>query len=141
MTYADEELVAELCKEATRNSQDSTALDTVIEKGINHAERKINRMLRAAQVKIPIVPQDHSTIKDEDPLLNLFEAGDLYAAKFILDTYYSGVEGVGAPSSYKSDADDDVNGYIEIIREGYNEDDPDTPTEVKIPVGSLVRRY
>ncbi|MDY9922789.1 hypothetical protein [Methanobacterium sp.] len=141
MTYADVEVVTALTKEATANSSGSTALTLVITKGIKHADRTINGTLRDEKIPIPTVPEDHDSVDDEDPLTNLLEAGDLYAIAFIMDTYYSGMEGVGSPKTYRQTADDLVAKYVNIIREGYNEEDPDNPADVKIPVGSLVRRY
>jgi hypothetical protein len=140
VTYANADVVAELAKEAIANT-DQSATPT-IEKSIRHAEIKINGKLRRAKISIPSLPESRESLEDKDPLNNLLEAGDLYAAAFVLSTYYSGNDYTSpAVRDYRTDADELLDAYIEIIQEGYNKDDPDNPTDVKIPVGSLVRRY
>lgn len=139
VTYADSEVVAELAKEVIANTDKNAA--PTIEKAIRHAEIKINGKLRRAKISIPSVPEFRESLDDEDPLNNLLEAGDLYAAAFVFSTYYSGSDYTSpAVKDYRADADELVDAYIEIILEGYNQEDPNNPNDVKIPVGSLVRR-
>lgn len=140
MVYANSDEVITLTKEVIGNIQDEATATATITKAINHAERKINSKLRKSGVKIPIVPADVGELEDNNPLLSLLEAGTLYAIGFVLDTGYSGTEPSATARTHRSDADDLVDAYIEIIREGYNKEDPENDFPVNIPVGSLVRR-
>jgi len=137
VTYADPGVVTTLTNEVMANMEEPVATATLT-KALSHADIKINSELRKNSIPIPTIPE---TIDEEDPINNLLEAGTLYASAFIFNTAYSGNETLSpAARDYKSDADLLVESYIEIIREGYQKEDPDNPVSVKIPVGSLVRR-
>ncbi len=137
LTYADQTIVSTLTSEIAENMEEPVKTST-LNQAINHAEITINSKLRKNKIDIPTIP---GTVEKEDPLNNLLDAGILYAAAFFFDTGYSGNETSSpAARSYRSDADALVDDYIEIIREGYNQDDPDNDKPVRIPIGSLVRR-
>ncbi|BDZ68595.1 hypothetical protein [Methanobacterium ferruginis] len=137
MTYAVSEEVTNLTNEIMEPMTTDVA-NATLTKAISHAEIKINSKLRKNNIDISTIPD---TVEEKDPINNLIEAGTLYAAAFVFDTGYSGNE-TSSPAvrTYRSDADELVDAYIEIIREGYNTEDPDIKKSVKIPVGSLVRR-
>ena len=142
-TYADRDTVSNLANELLANPEGGNdAISQLINRAIKHAQTKINGKLRKAKIQIPEIPVDIETIDEEDPILNLLEAGDLYASAFVIDTKYSEADNQSPTSRvYRTDADEAVDAYIEIIREGYNQDDPENPMDVKIPIGSLVPRW
>lgn len=136
MTYANSDTVKTLTNEQKPKNPNSSTIkyDTILIQALDHAETKIDSELFKNHVPIPTIPE---SIPKKDPLNNLVKAANLYAAAFMFDTYYSSNDNITPTSrSYKTDASDFLQGYIEIIREGYNEETGETRLP---PVGSIVR--
>lgn len=111
MVYANttdiETLTKEIKNDASVTDEEYTALQT---KASSLADKKINNKLRVKNVPIPTSLED---LENNDPLNDLIEAGNLFAAALMFDTYYAGNE-TPSPSSktYKDDANSLVDGYI-----------------------------
>ena len=152
MTYAEQTTVEKRTVELKPNN-DSTNYDSILTDSLDHAEGKINLGLIQNNIPLPksvdvenLKTQLQSEDEDiqveakQDPLYNLINAANLYAAAFLFDTYYSSNDNISPTStSYKKDADAFLQGYITIIQEGYNQETETTPSLP--PVGSLVKRF
>lgn len=103
MNYADTAAVKILTKEIVEAMDDDEAYNSLLTQAVNHADRKINRQLRKNNVPTPTSSED-----------DLVEAGNLYSATFIFDTYYSDNE-TRSPSArtWEEDADNSVKDYID----------------------------
>lgn len=100
MVYANSDSIQTLTNEVLSQTTEEKYTN-LLSHAINHAERKIQSKLQKQGLTPPSSDVD------------LTEAANLYAAAFIFDTYYSGNE-TSSPTvkSYKADADEFVEGYI-----------------------------
>ena len=116
MTYANNDTVKTLTEELKPSNPNSSTrkYDAILLQALEHAETKIDSELLKNHVPIPIIPD---IIPEKDPLNNLIKAGNLYAAAFMFDTYYSSNDNITPTSrSFKTDASDFLQDYIEIIQ-------------------------
>jgi len=130
MSYADPDIVTILCNDLKPGlNNDSSKFDSLLVMAIDDAEDTINTGLMAGNVPIPTIPD---TIDKLDPLNTLFKAANLYAAAFMEKAYQTNT-GDLSPTYVENMkmADKKVANYIEIILEGYNEEDQ--KEEVDIP--------
>ena len=113
MTYANADVVTSNTQSiAGQKSPDNMV--QMLNNAIEHAERKINSTLRMNNVEIPLIPTDLTELDTTDPLMDLVQAGTLYASAFIFDTILGDNEtGSPASKSYLTDADSLVDNYIE----------------------------
>lgn len=113
MTYADDEDIKGMTQEV-KDALPPERYTKALQLAIPHAEIKIRNKLLKNNITPP---------STNDTLTN---AANLYAAAFIFDTYYSGNETSSPTSkSYKEDADELVEGYIQTIHN--NDNQPDSP--------------
>lgn len=126
MTYAVITAVEDLTKEVKVGMHNNDAYNALQTKAIDYSNRKVNKKLRDDSVPIPAttdidtlktkLTSTDASVKEEaenDPLISLIEAGNLYAAAFIFTTYYSSSDTISPTSkSYQTDADEFVDGYI-----------------------------
>lgn len=105
MSYADQDKVKILTKEVAVGIKDDTIYSELLSRAIDYADNKINNKLD--ENNIP--PPSGNNAK-------LTEAGNLYAAAMIFNTYYSSND-TQSPTArtYREDADELVKGYIKNI--------------------------
>lgn len=130
MSYADPDIVTTLCN-TIKPSQgnDSTKFDAVLLLAVDDAEDTIKTELIKNKVPILPIPAD---LDENDPLNTLIKAANLYATAFMDKTYQTGTEELS--QTYNENmklADKKVASYIEIILEGYSEEEQ--KQEVDIP--------
>lgn len=103
--YAEHARVIELTNEVKEGLHDDNKYENLLVRGLGYSDRKINSKLRKNNITTP-------AITDED----LTEAGNLYAAYLIFNTYYSSNDRTSpAAAAYKTDADEFLLAYIETV--------------------------
>lgn len=106
MVYADDGVVTTLTNEISNAMNDEDDFNALLTRAIQYSDRKINNKL---------ADEDLTTFTEGDTNIpeDLQEAGNLYAAALIFNTYYSSNDRSSpAASSHRNDADDFVKAYI-----------------------------
>lgn len=111
MIYSNEYTIKILTKEIEGQIPDEHDYMELLLQSINHAERKVKSKLRENNIPFP---ERTGEVETDDPIRDIMDASNLYAAAFIYDTYYAGNETPSpASKSYKTDADEFLNSYIQ----------------------------
>lgn len=118
MTYADSDDLETMTNEVKEAMGDVNYL-SLSTLAITHGDRKVNNKLQEKDVPIPESPEEGEEYDDR-----IIGAATLYAAAFILNTYYSGNDNISPTAkAYTEDADNLINGYIEeYLSEAAEED-------------------
>lgn len=101
-TYADPLEVQKLTREIREGLHNTEDYEDLLVRALTYSDRKIGNKLKKANITLPVPGND-----------DLSEAGNLYAAYLIFNTYYSGNDRTSPTAAgYKSDADEFVEAYI-----------------------------
>lgn len=104
-TYADPNEVQKLTREIKEGLHNTDDYEDLLVRALSFSDRKINNRLKKEGISIPVQ-------NDED----LAEAGNLYAAYLIFNTYYSGNDRTSPTAAgYKADADEFIEAYIDSL--------------------------
>jgi hypothetical protein len=102
-TYADPTEAQKLTREVREGLHNSDDYEDLLVRALKYSDRKINNRLKKEGIGTPAAA-------DED----LMEAGNLYAAALIFNTYYSSNDRTSpTAAAYKNDADEFLESYID----------------------------
>lgn len=113
MSYAVSASIQELVKSVILSTD--TRYSSLETRAITYSDNTVNRELRRNNVPIPTLP---NPIPANSEYNDLVEAGNLYAASFIINDILAGHERTSAASNtYRTDAKEFVSSYITYYNE------------------------
>lgn len=108
MTYADQSAVTTLTQSVSTSMNDSESYNQLLNLALTHADNKVNSTLRRNM--IPIDSQNNPNLASNQ---NIQDAANLYAAAFLINTFYSDNDTASpTATSYTKDADSFLDDYV-----------------------------
>ena len=103
--YADPDEVQKLTREVREGLHNTDDYEDLLVRALTYSDRKINNRLKKEGISTPVPGDD-----------DLSEAGNLYAAYLIFNTYYSDNDRTTPTAAgYKADADEFIEAYIDSL--------------------------